>query len=419
MKYKSVRGMEDILPGDIQIWQELERMARADFKSYGYMEIRTPILEDTSIFVHSIGETTDIVTKEMYAFKDRKGRSLTLRPEGTAPIVRAYIEHSMDKISPELKLYYIGPMFRSERPQKGRSRQFHQIGVEIIGTNSPFADAEVIMQLDKMLKCFGLKDFIIKLNSLGCGKDKVKFSDRLRKYLEDKKKLLCKDCKDRMKRNVLRVLDCKNETCVQVVKGAPNILESLCPPCKEHFDKLKNTLKTMKIEFKEEKNIVRGLDYYTGTVFEVTHPALGGQDAIAAGGRYDNLVKDFGGPSVGAVGYALGTERVIIALKKTLPASKKVVYVATLGEAAKIHGIQIAEKIRNELPNLIVLTDIKEASLKSQMRSADKNNAKIAVILGEDELKGRKATIRDMVKKEQVSVNKDNVVAEIKERLGA
>ncbi len=420
MKYKSIRGMEDILPPDIYIWRDLEEKARIDLESYGYAEIRTPVIEDTSIFVRSIGEDTDIVTKEMYTFKDKKGRSLTLRPEGTAPIVRAYIEHSLDKISPELKLYYIGPMFRSERPQKGRSRQFHQIGVEVIGSNSYFADAEVIMQMSNMLQyVFNLNGFKIKLNSLGCKKDKENFSNKLRKYLKEEESMLCQDCKTRIKKNVLRVLDCKNESCVQVARNAPNILKSLCPPCEDNFKKLKTILTNIKIKFEETKNLVRGLDYYTGTVFEVTHPALGAQDAIGAGGRYDNLTKDLGGPSIGAVGYALGMERIIMALKKEPRKVSRVVYIATIGDEAKIRGIQIAEKIRIKSNSyLTVLTDIKGASLKSQMRSADKNKAKLVVILGQDELKISKATIRDMAKQEQIPIKLDNVVEEVIKRMG-
>ena len=419
MKYKAVKGMEDILPGDAGIWQEIERIARRELEFYGYTEIRTPIAEDTSLFVRSIGDATDIVQKEMYTFSDRKERSLTLRPEGTAPIVRAYVEHSLAAISPDLKVYYIGPMFRSERPQKGRSRQFHQIGVEIFGTNSSYADAEVITQVNNMLHLFGLEGFTIKLNSLGCKKDKDGFAAKLQKYLEKEKKRLCPDCKERIKKNVLRTLDCKKETCAQVVRNAPNILDSLCVACKSHYEKLKDTLKAVKVPFTETKNLVRGLDYYTGTVFEITHPALGGQDAIGAGGRYNNLVGDLGGSEVGAVGYALGIERIIIALKKPFLKAPSVVYIATLGDAAKIKGIHIAEKIRKDLPGLTVLTDIKEGSLKSQMRSADKNNAKAVVILGEDELKSEKATIRNMSKQEQTIFDLKNIVDEVKKIVGA
>jgi histidyl-tRNA synthetase len=415
MKYKAVRGMEDILSADVKVWQWIESTARKFLESYGYEEIRTPILEETPVFTRSIGETTDIVTKEMYTFTDRKERSLTLRPEGTAPIVRAYIEHALDKASSEVKLYYLGPMFRSERPQKGRSRQFHQIGAEVFGSRSPYADAELITQLSSMLKVLGLNDFTIKLNSLGCRADKEKFADKLKKYLEKEKARLCDDCRERVKKNVLRVLDCKNESCVQLVKKAPDILESLCVPCKDHFDRLKDTLKAVKVSFTETKNLVRGLDYYTGTVFEITHPALGGQDAMAAGGRYDNLVKDMGGSDTGAVGYAIGMERIIIAIKKELPAKgPNVLYIATLGDAAKFHGIWMAENIRREFPDLIALTDTKEASLKAQMRNADRWGSRIVLILGEDELKNGKVLLRDMATKEQRPVDKDSIVEELR-----
>ena len=429
MKYKAVRGMEDILPEDAGIWRWLEDTARRELEFWGYEEIRTPIIEDTSVFLHSIGETTDIVTKEMYSFKDRKNRSLTLRPEGTAPIVRAYIEHSLDKKAPRIKkLYYVGPMFRSERPQKGRSRQFHQIGIEVLGAGSPYADAEVIIQLSRMLALFGLSDFKIKLNSLGCKKDKVNFTGKLKKYLGDRKNELCRDCKERLGRNVLRVLDCKNDSCKAVLREAPNILDSLCEPCKEHFNTVKNTLKAMKVAFEETKNLVRGLDYYTGTVFEITHPALGAQDAIAAGGRYDNLVKDFGGPDIGAIGYALGMERIIIALKdrKALP-EPTTIYIATLGDEAVLRGMLLAEHIRPGLGRdrgmkIRVIEDTEGGPLKAQMKRADKNNAKITIILGEDELKKKEVTIKNMKTGEQISVDEDsliNTLAEIIGKMGA
>jgi histidyl-tRNA synthetase len=249
MKYKAVRGMEDILPPAIHVWRHLEKGARGYLESYGYFEIRTPVVEDTALFTRSIGETTDIVTKEMYTFQDRKGRSLTLRPEGTAPIARAFIEHALDKTAGEVKLYSIGPMFRSERPQKGRSRQFHQIGVEVFGSGSPYADAELIMQMTNMLKLFGLKGFTVKLNSLGCKSDKEKYSSRLAGYLKTKKARLCKDCKERIERNVLRVLDCKSDTCRQVVRSAPSVTDSLCTPCNDHFERLKNQLSALKIDY--------------------------------------------------------------------------------------------------------------------------------------------------------------------------
>ena len=418
MKYKAVRGMDDILPKDIATWQELETIARSGLESYGYSEIRTPILEDASVFIRSIGEETDIVTKEMYVFKDRKDRSLAMRPEGTAPIVRSYVEHSLDMVSSQAKLYYIGPMFRSERPQKGRSRQFHQIGVEVFGTYSPYADSEVIIQMDNMLKSFGLQDFTIKINSLGSVEDKNKFSSNLKKYLKEKESMLCSDCKKRTKNNPLRVLDCKVESCKTALKGSPSITDSLSENSKKHYEKVKSVLDKMNIKYKEEKNLVRGLDYYTGTVFEVIHPALGAQDAIGAGGRYDNLVKDFGGRESGAVGYALGIERIILALGDKAPKVKRTMFIATMGDAAKLLGIKLSSSIREKLPQFTVLTDLQEASLKSQMRNADKNNAEFVLIIGDDELKEERITLRNMKTKEQLSVSLESAAEEIKKKVG-
>lgn len=422
MQYKSVRGMEDLLPQDAWIWHDLEAKARRELESSGYSEIRTPILEDTSVFVRGIGETTDIVTKEMFTFLDRKERSLTMRPEGTAPIVRAYIEHSLLARAPISRLYYMGPMFRAERPQKGRLRQFFQIGAEIIGSNSPFADIEIMAQVDSLMKSFGLKDYKIKLNTLGCKADKAKFAKALKDYLADKSSRLCDDCRARMEKNVLRVLDCKNESCKDIIRGSPNVIESLCSECVGHFEKVKSGIRSLGVRFEETKNLVRGLDYYTGTVFEVTHPGLGGQDAIGAGGRYDNMVKDMGGADVGAMGYALGIERMIIALiaEGAKPGYGDIVYIATIGDAAKLEGIKIARNIRNGIKsdNLAVLTDAGDTSLKSQLRSADKSKARVVIMLGEDELKQGKVTIKDMSgKNPQVMVSPGDIVEELRKAL--
>lgn len=427
MKYKSVKGMEDILPQDVQVWQELERVARGELESSGFREIRTPILEETPVFTRSIGETSDIVTKEMFTFIDKGERSLTLRPESTASIVRSYIEHSLDKTfsEGEGRFYYIGPMFRSEKPQKGRLRQFHQIGVEVIGSRDCQVDWEIIAQLDKMLRAFGLEGFSTKLNTLGCKNDKAKFTQNLQNYLKNERNKLCEDCKNRMDRNVLRVLDCKNETCIRVAKNAPNIIDSLCRDCALHFASVKAMLKGAGINFVESKNLVRGLDYYTGTIFEVTHPNLGGQDALAAGGRYDNLVKDMGGPDVGAMGYAIGIERVIIALAGKTAGTLRpdVVYFASLGNESKIRGIKLADELkkRHNTPyRLKIITlngGVGGASLKSQMRSADKNGARLVVIIGDDEIRQGAAVVRDMKTKEQMTIKFDDMASALEEKL--
>lgn len=425
MEYKGVKGMGDILPQDAGVWQEIERLARIELESHGYQEIRTPILEETAVFVRSIGETTDIVSKEMFTFSDRKERYLTLRPEGTAPIARAYVEHSLDKVFPGIaKLYYIGPMFRAERPQKGRSRQFHQIGLEMIGSRSPQVDFEAIWRLNRLLKKIGLDGFTIKVNSLGCAADKINFSNKLKIYLKGEKDRLYEDCRIRIEKNVLRVLDCKNESCGHVVKNAPNILDSLCKDCDIEYKMVKSMLRSEKLEFVEAKNLVRGLDYYTGTVFEVTHGSLGGQDALAAGGRYDNLVKEMGGPDAPAVGFAIGIERVIIALgdKKNLFQKPTVLYIATLGHEAKMEGFRLAEKLNEELNKdrfkVMTLVDMEESSLKSQMRNANKNGAKLVLIIGEDELKEEKIVIKEMSgEKAQISIERDRALEDIRKRV--
>lgn len=417
MKYKSVRGMDDILPEEIGVWRYLEEKARRDLESWGFSEIRTPILEDTAVFTRSIGEGTDIVKKEMYTFKDRKDRSLTMRPEGTAPIVRAYIEHSLNNLPSGSRLYYIGPMFRSERPQKGRTRQFYQIGAEVFGEGSPYADAELIMQLTKMLGEFGLKDFTIKLNTLGCRRDKEKFAEALKKYLKDKESRLCEDCRARLEKNVLRILDCKSETCSQVVRNAPAISDNLCVPCSDYYKKAKESLEAMKIGFNETKNLVRGLDYYTGTVFEIAHPALGAQDAIGAGGRYDNLVKDMGGPSTPAIGYALGVERLILALKSRDISgnieAKISIFIGTLGDLAKLEGLKLADELRQRIPKAVIRSNTMESSIKSQLRSADRFGSRFVLILGEDEIKENACTLKDMVTKEQVKVGRKDIIDEL------
>jgi histidyl-tRNA synthetase len=315
-------------------------------------------------------------------------------------------------------------MFRAERPQKGRLRQFHQIGVEVIGSRSIYSDAEVIQRLRRLLTSFGLDEAVIKINSLGCREDKERFADKLRGYLNDRKSRLCDDCKARIDKNIFRTLDCKSESCRHLLGEAPNILDGLCGPCKAGYGRLKEVLGGLDVPFVEAKNLVRGLDYYTGTVFEVTHPALGAQDAIGAGGRYDNLVKDMGGPDAGAIGFALGIERIILAIKAKAPKARDlaVVYIATLGDAAKLAGIRLAEELRLAMKALpltgfVVFKDIGETSLKSQLRNADKNGARYVVIIGEDEMKNGKAKLKDMVEKKEHEVAIASVAGELKGRL--
>ena len=397
---KALRGMRDILPGDLEGWQRIEKEARETFRLYGYSEIRTPILEETAVFTRSIGEGTDIVRKEMYTFTDQGKRKVSLRPEETAPVVRAYLENNLDKAGGLVKLYYIGPMFRSERPQAGRQRQFHQIGVEAIGSLNPYLDAEVISIMKAYFDKIGLSGYTIKLNSLGCSKDKSALKKELKKFLSNQTSRLCKDCKVRYKNNILRVFDCKEDSCKAVLREAPKIIEFLCNDCAEHFGKVKSGLDILDIKYEVDPYIVRGLDYYTRTTFEVTHQSLGAQDAIGAGGRYDNLVKDFGGPKMGACGFALGQERIITALglnSDYLPPLD--VYIATIGEEPYKKGFYLLNCLRNK--GISSELDYEAKSLKAQMRAANKMKARFVAILGEDELGKGIIALRDMSTSQQ------------------
>ncbi|NQT07055.1 MAG: histidine--tRNA ligase [Candidatus Omnitrophica bacterium] len=413
---KRLRGMKDILPEEVLLWQYIEKAAKDLFALFGYGEIRTPILEEGSLFTKSIGESTDIVQKEMYAFKDKGGRHVSMRPEGTAPIVRAYIENNLDKAESLTKLYYIGPMFRSERPQAGRQRQFSQIGVEAIGSDSPYIDAEVIALIKLYLERIGLSGYTIKINTLGCSKDKTNIRKALQKFLKDKTNLLCKDCKARYKKNILRIFDCKEDGCKAVLRTAPKIIDNICSDCKDHFDNVKNALDALKVPYSVDPYIVRGLDYYTRTAFEVTHPNLGAQDAIGAGGRYDNLVRDTGGPKAGACGFALGQDRLILALGKegsALPALG--VYIAVLGEEARREGFRLCNELRSN--GVSSQMDYQERSLKAQMRQANKKGSKYVAIIGEDELQKGIIVLRDMSNGTQKEIKKDSFVEEAKKAL--
>ena len=410
---KTLRGMRDILPEEAGIWQYVESAAKGVFGLFGYKEIRTPVMEETSLFVKSIGEGTDIVQKEMYSFKDRSGRRVSLRPEGTAPIVRSYLENNFNNKESLAKLYYIGPMFRSERPQAGRQRQFHQIGVEAIGSESFFIDAEVIYLIKAYFDKVGLADYTIKINSLGCSKDKAKIKNELSSFLKDKKNLLCDDCKVRCKKNILRIFDCKQEGCKTLLRTAPKIVDVICGDCKDHFVGVKKALGSLGVKYVEDPYIVRGLDYYTKTAFEVTHPNLGSQDAICAGGRYDNLVRDTGGPKTGACGFALGQDRLVMALGSVQKESPPVdIFLAALGEAACEESFRLCNELRAN--GVSSEMDYSARSLKAQMRQANKRGARFVAILGEDELEKKVIVLRDMSSGQQREIKIEDFTGEIK-----
>lgn len=390
MKYSALKGIQDILPPDIHIWQKVESTAREVFQKYGFHEIRLPIIESTDIFIRSIGETTDIVEKEMYTFPDKAGRSITMRPEGTAPAVRCYVEHHLYNFPSPQKFFYSGPMFRYERPQKGRFRQFYQIGVEAFGVLQPSMDVEIISMLGNLLKGIGLKEVNFELNSIGCEKCRPDYRNALLNFFRNRLSDFCPDCQRRYELNPLRILDCKVERCIELRQGAPLVTEHLCSECRDHFDELVFRLQTLKVPYTLNPNLVRGLDYYTRTAFEVTSEHLGAQKAVAAGGRYDRLVEEFGGPQTPAIGFALGMERIVTLLKENWteehPSPK--VFIATIGKESEIEGFRIAEDLREK--GFWVEPNYGGASLKSQLRKADRIGAEFAFIIGENELKSGK-----------------------------
>ena len=415
MFIKVPKGTRDILPEDISKWYYVEDIIKEILNKYGYKEIRTPIFEYTDLFVRGIGESTDIVTKEMFTFPDRKGRSLTLRPEGTAPVIRAYLENSMDRISKVIKLFYLGPMFRCEKPQAGRFRQFSQFGIEVIGTKSSAADAEVILTVLEVYKKLGLKNLEILINSVGCKKCRVDYVQKLKNYLKNKKDFLCPECEKRYAKNPLRVLDCKKDSCKKIIESAPVITENLCQECESHFSEVKSYLNDQKIIFHEDPQLVRGLDYYTKTAFEIISGGLGAQNAIGGGGRYDDLVEELGGKTTPAVGFAAGIERMIIAIdqqKVEWPVEKRLdIFVAKISEKNKDIAFKLLQKIRNA--GLSVDMDYSEGSLKSQMRVANKIGARYTVIVGEKELSKNMVILRNMQNKEQKEIKINNLINEL------
>lgn len=410
--FKKVAGTKDILPEETPDWQKIEITARKVFSLYNYKEIRTPVIEEASLFNRTLGATTEIVQKQMFLIHNQD-ETYALRPEGTAPIVRSYLENNLDKAAGFTKLYYLGPMFRFERPQKGRLRQFHHIGCEAIGSADAGLDTEAIALADHLLKSLGIRGYEIKINSLGCPKDKEIFSLSLKEVFQKKSKELCADCQQRLKTNVLRILDCKNKICREIVKTTCCGQERLCPDCLAHFQEVKSGLAGLNVLFQEQPLLVRGLDYYNRTVFEITHSGLGSQDAIGAGGRYNNLIRELGGPDTGAIGFAFGVERLLLAgINLTNEPQKKLLYLITLGETAKASGLKILNQLRKA--GLACDTDYLNKSLKGAMRSANNAGANLVLILGEDELKKNVITIKNMLEGSQKQISLDNLTGELK-----
>jgi len=422
VKYRAPRGTRDILPEEVGLWRRLEETARAVFTRAGYGETRTPIFEDTELFVRSTGEDTDIVEKEMYTLERADGTSITLRPEGTPSIARAYIEHDLAKQAPFRKFFYVGPMFRYERPQAGRTRQFHQAGVEAFGSDSPLLDVETIDLAAQFFDAIGLTGYEIRINSIGCAGCRGDFRQLLRSRLEGRRSQLCENCQRRFERNVFRILDCKEEACRALIMTLPVVADHLCPACAEHWREVQAGLKALGRPYLHDPHLVRGLDYYTRTVYEFIHGGLGARNAVCGGGRYDNLIGELGGAEVGGIGFAVGFEPTIAALGGEVreQATKAGVspgldaYVVRASDGARLAALELAHELRRA--GFSCDLDYEGRSLKAQMRSANRLQARFALILGEDEVAGNTVTARDMVTTGQESVPRAGLIEWLRRR---
>jgi histidyl-tRNA synthetase len=412
-----IRGFKDILPGEVELWQYIEKTARSLFEDFGFKEIRVPILERTELFARSIGEDTDIVEKEMYTFPDRKGSPITLRPEATASVCRSYIQHKLYSTDPVQKYFTIGPMFRRERPQKGRYRQFYQLNAEIFGVDSPLVDVELIFMLVTLFSRLSVSDVTTHINSLGCPECRPTFKAVLTDFLTFSSGDLCSDCVRRKDRNPLRVLDCKVPACREAMAHAPSIPDYLCPACSQHFETVKTTLTAMNVPFTIDKRLVRGLDYYTRTTFEIQTGSLGAQSAVAGGGRYDGLVKALGGPDTPATGFAVGFDRLveITGLNRHDFIKTPDIYLAALGE--KSLSLAFEWKSALCLEGIKTEMDFGDKSLKSQMKRADRLGATHVLIVGDNEIKQGSVILRNMTTKEQTSIPIEHVLETIKTKL--
>ena len=420
MLSKAPRGTRDILPKEVYKWQYVEKKFREICALYGYEEMRTPIFEHTEVFTRSVGDTTDIVQKEMYTFTDKGDRQISLKPEGTAGTIRAFIESKLYADTQPTKLFYITPCFRYERPQAGRQRQFHQFGIEALGSDQPSIDAEVISLAVQFFSELGLKDLSVNINSVGCPHCREEYNKKLKEYLDAKSDVLCDTCLERKEKNTMRVIDCKNPTCKENLHDIPFMIDYLCDDCKDHFNKLQEYLREMDIKFVVDKTIVRGLDYYRKTAFEIISNDIGSQSTVCGGGRYDGLVEQLGGPKgISGIGFGLGAERLLLTLENNNieienPKSTDI-YIATIGDAAKTKSFGLIKSLRDNH----ISTDIDHLgkSLKAQFKYSDKINAKYTIVIGDDELAGDSATLKNMSTSEQTTVKISELVDELKKRL--
>ncbi|MGE5553717.1 MAG: histidine--tRNA ligase [Betaproteobacteria bacterium] len=407
------RGTLDITPADIYQWHRVEEEIRQITRQYGYVELRTPIFEHTELFARGVGETTDVVQKEMYTFTDKGGRSLTLRAEGTAPAVRAYLENGLEAEAQPTKVYYVGPIFRYERPQAGRLRQHTQFGVEAFGTANPALDAEIIHLAWTFLARLGLKGLSVNVNSLGCPKCRPAHRQALLDYFRPQVDGLCADCQRRYVQNPLRLLDCKNEACRRVAAGAPNILQHLCDECADHFARLQQYLTEFGVEYQVSPGIVRGFDYYTKTVFEIIYAGLGAQSTVCGGGRYDGLIEQLGGKPTPGIGFGLGLERLLLTMEKQgvlpPPPAGVELFVATVGEEAARRAPALVAELRRQ--GVAVDLDYLGRSLKGQLKYAGKLRATLVVVLGESELAEKRVRVKEMATGQETEVRLNDLAS--------
>ena len=417
---KAPRGTKDITPKDAYKWNYVENKFREICSLFGYEEMRTPVFEHTELFKRSVGDTTDIVQKEMYSFTDKGGRDITLKPEGTAGVVRAFIENKLYADTQPTKLFYITPCFRYERPQAGRQRQFHQFGIEALGSDKPSLDAEVIALAVQFFTEVGLKDLAVSINSVGCPTCRAEYNARLKEYLDAKSDVLCETCLERKDKNPMRVIDCKNPTCKENLNDIPFMVDHICDDCKDHFEKLQTYLKEMDINFVVDKTIVRGLDYYKKTAFEIISNDIGSQSTVCGGGRYDGLVEQLGGPKgVSGIGFALGAERLLLTMENNNIEIENPyatdIFIVTIGDEAKTKSFKLLKDLRTN--HISAENDHLDRSVKAQFKYSDKINAKFTIVIGDDELANDTATLKNMSTSEQTTIKLSEIVQELKSRM--
>lgn len=410
---KAIKGTKDVLPKDVHKNQYIEATALDIASKFGYKEIRTPVFEHTELFQRGVGDTTDVVQKEMYTFDDKGGRSITLRPEGTAGAVRSFLENGLCNEALPQKVCYLISCYRYEKPQAGRLREFHQFGVECFGTASPLADAEIIALAKSLFDTLGVRDLSLEINSIGCPKCRAEYHKALKEYFASRKDELCDTCKGRLDRNPMRILDCKSPICHEIAQGAPVVIDYLCDECKEHFEKVQKYLDAQNIEYKINPQIVRGLDYYTKTVFEFVSNSIGAQGTVCGGGRYDGLVEELGGQHTASLGFAMGLERLMLLMEaqgcEFPQAEKPDLFIVALGEKATLKAVEIAKDMREE--GFSALLDLNQRSVRAQMKYADKLGAKFNVVIGDNEVENKIAKLKNMQTGEETEINLDTFVS--------